>query len=67
MSNITSPAQPQQNDFQENYLIVGLGRSGLSSAKYLAKYETTFGKTINISSYDKFKNINEQKKNTKGT
>ena len=66
MSSITSPAQPQPNDFQENYLIVGLGRSGLSSAKYLAKYETTFGKTINISSYDKFKNINEQKKILKG-
>jgi UDP-N-acetylmuramoylalanine--D-glutamate ligase len=66
MSSITSPAQPQPNDFQENYLIVGLGRSGLSSAKYLAKYENTFGKTINISTYDKFKNINEQKKILKG-
>lgn len=45
----------------KNILIVGLGKSGISSVKYLAKYKDFFGKKISISVYDKFKSVKEQK------
>ena len=50
----------------KNILIVGLGKSGISSAKYLAKFKNFFGNKISISIYDKFKSIDKQKELLKG-
>ena len=50
----------------KNILIVGLGKSGISSAQYLTKYKNFFGNKISISVYDKFKSIDEQKSLLKG-
>ena len=50
----------------KNILIVGLGKSGISSAKYLAKFKNFFGNKISISIYDKFKSIDKQKSLLKG-
>ena len=55
-----------QNPGEKNYLIVGLGRSGLSSAKYLAQQKSGFDEQINISTYDKFLDTNKQKELLKG-
>ena len=45
----------------KNILIAGLGKSGISSAQYLAKFRNFYGNKISISVYDKFKSIDEQK------
>ncbi len=45
----------------EDIFIIGLGKSGISSAKYLVKFKDFYGKNISISVYDKFKTIKEQK------
>ena len=50
----------------KNILIVGLGKSGISSAQYLAKLKNFFGNKISISVYDKFKSIDKQKSLLKG-
>ena len=50
------------DDQISNVLIVGLGKSGLSSAKYLTKYKNYSGNSIKVSIYDKFKPIKDQKK-----
>ena len=50
----------------KNILIVGLGKSGISSAQYLAKFKNFFGNKISISVYDKFKSIDKQKSLLKG-
>mgnify|MGYP005697571149 CR=1 FL=1 len=55
----------KKNAFK-NILIVGLGKSGISSAQYLAKFRNLFGNKITISIYDKFKSIDEQKSLLKG-
>ena len=50
----------------KNILIVGLGKSGISSTQYLVKFRNLFGNKIKISIYDKFKSIDEQKSLLKG-
>ena len=50
-----------QNSREKNYLIVGLGKSGVSSAKYLVQQKKKFDPQINISTYDKYLDINKQK------
>ena len=62
---MSSPEKPSDciiDDQISNVLIVGLGKSGLSSAKYLTKYKNCSGDSIKVSIYDKFKSIEEQKK-----
>ncbi|MDB9717258.1 hypothetical protein OAA47_03195, partial [Methylophilaceae bacterium] len=55
-----------QNSREKNYLIVGLGKSGVSSAKYLVQQKKKFDPQINISTYDKYLDINKQKELLKG-
>ena len=55
-----------QNSREKNYLIVGLGKSGISSAKYLVQQKKKFDPQINISTYDKYLDINKQKELLKG-
>jgi UDP-N-acetylmuramoylalanine--D-glutamate ligase len=50
----------KKNTFK-NILIVGLGKSGISSAKYISKFKKFFGNKISLGVYDKFKSIDEQK------
>lgn len=57
---------PNKKSLFKNILIVGLGKSGISSAKYLTKFRNYFGNKISISIYDKFKSIDEQKLLLKG-
>ena len=54
MTKIASSQQSLiQNSREKNYLIVGLGKSGVSSAKYLAQRKKNFDPQINISTYEK--------------
>ena len=46
----------KKNTFK-NILIVGLGKSGISSAKYISKFKKFFGNKISLGVYDKFKSI----------
>ena len=62
MSNPEKPSDCIIDDQISNVLIVGLGKSGLSSAKYLTKYKNCSGDSIKVSIYDKFKSTEEQKK-----
>ena len=55
----------KKNTFK-NILIVGLGKSGISSAKYISKFKKFFGNKISLGVYDKFKSIDEQKSLLKG-